>query len=77
MGIIYLRDQELVSPLSRAKFMIYAPRLKPFGFAPLEANSCGTSVIALAEGGVRETVKDGINGHLVEDADPAIFGKKN
>ena len=46
--------------------MVYAPRLEPFGFAPLEANACGLPVIAVAEGGVRETVTDGLNGLLVE-----------
>ena len=36
--------------------MLYAPRLEPFGLAPLEANACGLPVIAVPEGGVRETV---------------------
>jgi glycosyltransferase involved in cell wall biosynthesis len=46
--------------------MIYAPRLEPFGYAPLEANACGTPVIATAEGGTRETIQDGVNGLVVE-----------
>ena len=32
----------------------------------LEANACGMPAIALAEGGVRETVVDGENGRLVD-----------
>ena len=59
-------DDELVSTLSRASMMVYAPRLEPFGFAPLEANACGLPVIAVAEGGVRETVIHEVNGLLVE-----------
>jgi glycosyltransferase involved in cell wall biosynthesis len=47
--------------------MLYAPRLEPFGFAPLEANACGLPVIAVAEGGVRETIIDGLNGLIVEN----------
>jgi glycosyltransferase involved in cell wall biosynthesis len=59
-------DEELVDTLNRAAMMVYAPRLEPFGFAPLEANACGLPVVAVAEGGVRETIVDGVNGILVE-----------
>lgn len=59
-------DSELVDILNRARMMLYAPRLEPFGYAPLEANACGLPVIAVAEGGVRETIQDGMNGILVE-----------
>jgi glycosyltransferase involved in cell wall biosynthesis len=61
-----IADAQLIDVLNRARMMLYAPRLEPFGFAPLEANACGLPVIAVAEGGVRETVQDGINGLLVE-----------
>lgn len=59
-------DCELVDILNRAQLMVFAPRLEPFGLVPLEANACGTPVVAVAEGGVRETVIDGMNGLLVE-----------
>ncbi|HWW77765.1 MAG TPA: glycosyltransferase family 4 protein, partial [Pyrinomonadaceae bacterium] len=62
-------DAELVDLLGRAKMMVYAPRLEPFGFAPLEANACGTPVVGVREGGLRETVVDGTTGLLV-DGDP-------
>ena len=58
-------DQQLVELLSGAICMIYSSNLEPFGFAPLEANACGTPVIAVAEGGVRETIIHGKNGFLV------------
>jgi glycosyltransferase involved in cell wall biosynthesis len=61
-----IQDTELVDILNRARMMVYAPRLEPFGYAPLEANACGLPVVAVAEGGVRETIEDGINGLLVE-----------
>lgn len=52
--------------------MIYAPRLEPFGFAPIEAGACGLPVIAVAEGGVRETVIDDETGLLVHNAPRAV-----
>lgn len=58
-------DQVLLGHLQRSRLMIYASRLEPFGFAPLEANACGLPVVAVAEGGVRETVVNGVNGLLV------------
>jgi len=59
-------DAGVIDLLNRARMMVYAPRLEPFGYAPLEANACGLPVVAVAEGGVRETIQDGINGLLVE-----------
>lgn len=66
---VRIGDDELVDILNRARLMIHCSRLEPFGFAPLEANACGTPVVAIAEGGVRETIVDGVNGLLV-DNDP-------
>jgi len=67
-----IKDLEIVDILNRARLMIYAPRLEPFGYAPLEACACGTPVIATAEGGVRETIQDGVNGLLVEQEPEAM-----
>jgi len=49
-------DEKLVSLYNRAKLVLYTPYLEPFGLVPLEALSCGTPVVAVKEGGVRETV---------------------
>ena len=67
---VMVKDDELISLLSRAAALLYTSRLEPFGLAPLEANACGTPVIAIAEGGVRETIVPGENGVLVPDARP-------
>lgn len=72
---VRITDEEIVNLLNRAAASIYTTRLEPFGFAPLEANACGTPVVAIAEGGVRETVKEGINGFLVNDDDPVAIGE--
>jgi glycosyltransferase involved in cell wall biosynthesis len=60
-------DHELINILNRASMMIYAPRLEPFGLAPLEAGACGVPVVAVAEGGVRETVVDRVTGFNIEN----------
>lgn len=69
---IGISDIEVVALLNRVALMVYAPRLEPFGLAPLEANSCGVPVVATREGGMRETVRDGVNG-IVTDANPAAL----
>jgi len=71
---VRVTDRELIGVLSRAVAMIYTSRLEPFGLAPLEANACGTPVVAIAEGGVRETITDELNGLLVDDDDPVALG---
>jgi glycosyltransferase involved in cell wall biosynthesis len=68
-------DEELVEILNRASAMIYAPRLEPFGMAPLEANACGCPVVAVAEGGVRETIEPGRNGFLAV-SDPVAVAEQ-
>jgi glycosyltransferase involved in cell wall biosynthesis len=59
-------EHELVGLYQRATALVYAPQLEPFGLTPLEANACGTPVIGVAEGGVRETVEHELTGLLVE-----------
>ena len=69
-----ITDRELVAELNEAAVLIYTSRLEPFGFAPLEANACGLAVVAIGEGGVRETVRDGFNGIIVPNRDPSALG---
>ena len=72
---INLSDSELVDFLNRAALLLYTSTLEPFGFAPLEANACETPVVAIAEGGVRETVHHKANGLLVYERDPEVIGQ--
>lgn len=69
---VNISDGELIDLLNRAAAMLYAPRLEPFGYAPLEAGACGCPVITVFEGGMKETVVDGNNG-LVTEPDPAAM----
>jgi glycosyltransferase involved in cell wall biosynthesis len=59
-------DRELVQLYCGARVFVYAAEREPLGLAPLEAMACGTPVVAVGEGGVRETVLDNVTGWLVE-----------
>lgn len=63
-------DEELIVYLKKAAVMIYLPYLEPFGLVPLEANACGTAVVGIAEGGLKETIMDNHNGYVVRDFNP-------
>jgi glycosyltransferase involved in cell wall biosynthesis len=47
--------------LQRARAFVFAAE-EDFGIAPVEAQSCGTPVIAFGRGGATETVIDGVTG---------------
>jgi glycosyltransferase involved in cell wall biosynthesis len=69
---IGISDQELLALLNTASVAVCAPRLEPFGYAPLEANACGLPVVAVAEGGLRETIISGVNGIVVDPEPEAL-----
>ncbi|MFC1646865.1 glycosyltransferase [Patescibacteria group bacterium] len=52
-------DEELAKLYSGAKALVFTALDEDFGMVPVEAMSYGTPVIALAQGGVLETVVDG------------------
>jgi len=60
---------ELPRLLSGAQAFLFAA-LEDFGIAPLEAQACGTPVIAYGAGGARETVIDGETGTFFEAQTP-------
>jgi len=67
-------DEELIRLYNQALCTVYAPVMEPFGLVPLESMACGTPVVGIREGGVRETVMDGQTGLLV-DREPAEFAE--
>lgn len=70
-----ITDEELIKLYNKAKLVVYTPYLEPFGLIPLEAMSCGTPVVAVSDGGVKETVIDGETGILTE-RDESMFAQK-
>lgn len=61
-------DAELAGLYAEAS-VVLAPGVEDFGFAPVEAHWAGRPVVAIAAGGALETVRDGVDGLLVEDHD--------
>jgi len=59
-------DEVLIDHLRRAKGFIFAAQ-EDFGILPVEAQACGTPVIAYGVGGARETVIDKTTGLLFEE----------
>ncbi len=63
---INISNMELVKLYNQAKIVVYTPYLEPFGLVPLEAMACGTPIIGIKEGGVRESIVHNKTGILVE-----------
>lgn len=62
----------LLRHMQTAKAFIFAAE-EDFGIAPLEAQACGTPVLAFERGGASETVIDGVTGlHFAEQTTAAI-----
>lgn len=62
----YQDDEVLRDHMRRARAFVFAAE-EDFGIAPLEAQACGTPVIAYGRGAVRETILDGVTGIFFEE----------
>lgn len=58
-------DTELVQIINQSKMVVCLAKSEPFGLTVLEGMSCGVPVIAVSEGGYKESVIDGETGFLV------------
>ncbi|RAP45911.1 MAG: glycosyl transferase [Methanosphaera sp. rholeuAM6] len=61
-----ISDEELINLYNKAKLVVYAPYLEPFGYVPLEAMACGTPVVGVKEGGLRESILHNKTGLLTQ-----------
>ena len=64
--MINISDDDLKKVIMQSYIFAYTPYLEPLGLAPLEAMSLGLPIVAIKEGGIRETVIDGYNGFILE-----------
>jgi glycosyltransferase involved in cell wall biosynthesis len=67
------QSDEQVRDLYRGAAVTLLPGEEDFGIVPVEAQACGTPVVALARGGATETVVDEKTGILVEDLSAPAF----
>jgi D-inositol-3-phosphate glycosyltransferase len=66
--------REDLSDWYRASDLVCVPSYsESFGLVALEAQACGTPVVATAVGGLRTAVADGISGSLVDGHDPRAW----
>jgi D-inositol-3-phosphate glycosyltransferase len=60
----------------RAATVVMVPSYsESFGLVAVEAQACGTPVIAASVGGLRTAVQDGVSGILVDGHDPASYAR--
>jgi len=69
-------DSELPKLFQNAKAFLFSAVDEEFGIAPIEAMSYGLPVIAYASGGIKETVKDDVNGYLFNELQEDSLIKK-
>lgn len=71
-----LPQARLADVYAAADVVLVPSRSESFGLVALEAQACGTPVVAAAVGGLRFVVRDGQTGYLVEGHDPADHAER-
>jgi glycosyltransferase involved in cell wall biosynthesis len=67
---------ELSLYYNAADIFLHAANAESFGLTLIEAQACGTPVIATAVGGIPEIVEDGVTGYLVPRGDSEAMANK-
>lgn len=65
----YISEDEKVELLQRAWVNVYPSPKEGWGLTNIEAAACGTPTVASDSPGLRESVDDGVSGHLVAHDD--------
>jgi len=66
---------ELADWYRAADVVLVPSHSESFGLVALEAQACGTPVVAAAVGGLRTAVRDGYSGLLVDSHDPEVWAR--
>ncbi len=59
-------ENNLIEAINNSKIVLALSKNEPFGLLPIEAMSCEVPVIAVSEGGFKESVIDGKTGFLID-----------
>jgi D-inositol-3-phosphate glycosyltransferase len=68
-------QNELADWYRAASLVVVPSYSESFGLVAVEAQACGTPVVAAAAGGLRTAVHDGISGVLIPSHDPATYAR--
>jgi D-inositol-3-phosphate glycosyltransferase len=68
-------QRELADWYRAATLVLVPSHSESFGLVALEAQACGTPVVAAAVGGLRTAVRDGFSGVLVDGHDPVRWAR--
>jgi D-inositol-3-phosphate glycosyltransferase len=71
-----LPQARLADVYAAADVVLVPSRSESFGLVALEAQACGTPVVAAGVGGLRFVVRDGQTGYLVEGHDPSDHAER-
>ena len=69
-------QRELADWYRAATAVLVPSHSESFGLVALEAQACGTPVVAAAVGGLRTAVRDGFSGILVDGHDPVVWARR-
>jgi mannosylfructose-phosphate synthase len=69
----YVPDEMMRPYYQQAELFVMPSLFEPFGMTCQEAMACGTPVVASKFGGIRNTIRNGYNGYLVDSANPREF----
>jgi glycosyltransferase involved in cell wall biosynthesis len=72
----YVTHAEKVALMQRAAVLIYTSPKEGWGLSVVEANACGTPVVASDAPGLRESVKNGETGFLVPHGDATALAQR-
>ena len=69
----YVPNEMMRPYYQQAELFVMPSLFEPFGMTSQEAMGCGTPVVASKFGGIRNTIRNGFNGFLVDPSNPREF----
>lgn len=71
----WLSEKKLLDVYRQSKILVSVSYREPLGMVPMEVMSCAIPVVAINEGGHKETILDNTTGYLV-NRDASLFASK-